>query len=56
MEPRMAYTERFMMHTELYMLLTGKNARELTNDDMERIGRYLELDENRDRYFQYPAS
>jgi|GEM_PF-4853612 len=37
------YTARFVMHTELYMILTGKNAQELSLDDMQRIGDYLNL-------------
>lgn len=41
METNSEYTERFIMHTELYMLLTGKDAQELSLEDMERIGSYL---------------
>ena len=37
----MNYIERFMMHTELYMVLTGKQAQELTQEDMDRICRHI---------------
>ncbi len=37
--------ERFMMHTELYLLLTGKDARELTRNDMDKVSEHMELQE-----------
>jgi len=43
MEKTQAYTERFIMHTELYMLLTGKDAQQLSLEDMERIGALINL-------------
>lgn len=37
------YVERFMMHTRLYMVSTGKRARELTLSDMDQISRDIEM-------------
>ena len=43
MSKRMDYVERFMMHTELYMLLTGKHAHDLTLTDIDRISGHIDL-------------
>ena len=37
------YVERFMMHARLYMVSTGKRAREFTLSDMDQISRHIEM-------------
>lgn len=39
----MKYVDSSIMNTEIYMLLTGKNAEELTHYDMKKIQDYMVL-------------
>lgn len=50
MQTQLDYVERFMMHTELYMVLTGKAAAELTGDDMMKIGDHIDMQQRLDHY------
>ena len=43
MTTKMNYLERFMLHTELYMVLTGKQAEDLTMHDIDKISDHLDL-------------
>ena len=43
MKEKFDYVDRFMMHAELYMLLSGKVAGDLTTDDMDKIEQHINL-------------
>ena len=49
MQTQLDYVERFMMHTELYMVLTGKAAADLTGDDMMKIGDHIDIQQRLER-------
>lgn len=37
------YIEQFLMHTQLYIVLSGKSAEELTVDDMDKISGHIDM-------------
>jgi hypothetical protein len=54
MKNRLNYVDRFMMHTELYMLLSGKVASELTTQDMKKIGSHVDMQQEQENIGQQP--
>ena len=56
MKEQFDYVDRFMMHAELYMLLSGKAAGDLTADDMDKIEQHINLLKLQDNCEKQPTT